>query len=69
MDDPSTFGNWLDSDRTSNIMLNIYFLSRCEFLVCTLSSNVARVVYEVWSLKYMNLTDKLVSLDSGYYFG
>ncbi len=49
-----------------NILLDIILLSRCEYVVCTLSSNVGRVVYEILSLKHANVTERLVSLDVSY---
>ena len=55
-------------EKVENILLDIILLSQCEYVVCTLSSNVGRVVYELMSLKYMNFTKRVVSLDKEYYF-
>lgn len=50
-------------ERLENILLDIYFMTECEYLVCTLSSNLGLLFYEIFSSKYDNLSERLVSLD------
>jgi len=49
-----------------NFYLDFYILSQCEFVVCTLTSNMGRLVYEDFSVKVFDPSKKLVSLDIEY---
>ena len=49
--------------------MDIYFLSRCDFLVCTFSSQVCRLAYELMQVRYPDASWRFRSLDDVYYFG
>lgn len=51
------------------VILDIYFLSRSDFLVCTFSSQVCRVAYEMMQSLHPDASSLFVSLDDVYYFG
>ncbi|XP_026823366.1 alpha-(1,6)-fucosyltransferase-like [Rhopalosiphum maidis] len=52
-----------------NININIYFLSRCDYLVCTFSSHVCRLAYELMNgIKFEDASAQFTSLDDVYYF-
>ncbi|XP_044727696.1 alpha-(1,6)-fucosyltransferase [Chrysoperla carnea] len=51
------------------IILDIYFLSKSDFIVCTFSSQVCRVAYELMQTYGLDATNKFRSLDDIYYFG
>ncbi|XP_058790161.1 alpha-(1,6)-fucosyltransferase isoform X2 [Phymastichus coffea] len=62
------------SQRYSNlslkgIIIDIHFLSLCDFLVCTFSSQVCRVAYELMQTHHVDAHDKFTSLDDIYYYG
>jgi hypothetical protein len=50
-------------DELENMLMDVYLYSQCEYLVCTMSSNIGRIVFEMWSAKFYDLTDKIYSLD------
>ncbi|KAH3883862.1 alpha-(1,6)-fucosyltransferase-like [Dreissena polymorpha] len=49
------------------IILDIYLLSRCDYLVCTLSSNVCRAAYELMQPLHGDASKWFKSLDHTYY--
>lgn len=51
------------------IILDIHFLSLCDYLVCTFSSQVCRVAYEMMQTMYGDASSKFKSLDDIFYFG
>lgn len=51
------------------IILDIHFLSRCDFLVCTFSSQVCRVAYEIMQTLHGDASQKFRSLDDVFYYG
>ncbi|XP_063427780.1 alpha-(1,6)-fucosyltransferase-like [Mytilus trossulus] len=51
------------------IILDIHFLSLCDHLVCTFSSQVCRVAYEMMQTMYGDASSKFKSLDDIFYFG
>lgn len=53
----------------NGIMLDIDLLSRCDFLVCTFSSQVCRVSYEIMQNFYPDASARFKSLDDIYYYG
>ncbi|KAF7232027.1 Alpha 1 6 fucosyltransferase H [Paragonimus skrjabini miyazakii] len=60
------------SDSITGIALDIIMLSRTDFLVCTFSSQVCRVAYELMQTRHAELGDAsglVQSLDDIYYFG
>ncbi|KAJ8687903.1 hypothetical protein QAD02_023698 [Eretmocerus hayati] len=51
------------------ILMDIHFLSQCDYLVCTFSSQVCRVAYELMQTYHTDAHDKFASLDDIYYYG
>ncbi|ROT63709.1 hypothetical protein C7M84_018389 [Penaeus vannamei] len=50
-------------DNMKYLMADILFLSRSDFLVCGMSSNICRLAYELMQTLHSDATRKLVSLD------
>uniref|UniRef100_A0A6B2G5C8 Alpha-(1,6)-fucosyltransferase (Trinotate prediction) n=1 Tax=Myxobolus squamalis TaxID=59785 RepID=A0A6B2G5C8_MYXSQ len=53
---------------TYGIFSDIYYLSECDYLVCTFSSNVCRLAYEWMNGKNSNKSESFKSIDSIYYY-
>ncbi|XP_052239638.1 alpha-(1,6)-fucosyltransferase-like isoform X2 [Dreissena polymorpha] len=51
------------------VILDTYLLSRCDYLVCTFSSQVCRVAYELMQPLHGDASERFKSLDDIYYFG
>ncbi|RUS72253.1 hypothetical protein EGW08_019976 [Elysia chlorotica] len=51
------------------VIIDIHFLSRCDFLVCTFSSQVCRVAYELMQTLHGDASQKFRSLDDIFYYG
>ncbi|KAM9554011.1 alpha-(1,6)-fucosyltransferase-like isoform 1-T2 [Salvelinus alpinus] len=51
------------------VILDIHFLSQTDFLVCTFSSQVCRVAYEIMQTLHPDASSFFHSLDDIYYFG
>ncbi|KAI1897818.1 hypothetical protein AGOR_G00087180 [Albula goreensis] len=51
------------------VILDIHFLSQTDFLVCTFSSQVCRVAYEIMQTLHPDASSNFFSLDDIYYFG
>ncbi|XP_045480462.1 alpha-(1,6)-fucosyltransferase isoform X3 [Harmonia axyridis] len=51
------------------IILDIHMLSMSDYLVCTFSSQVCRVAYEIMQTYYPDAYDRFKSLDDIYYYG
>lgn len=51
------------------IIVDIHFLSLCDYLVCTFSSQVCRVAYEMMQTMHADASTYFKSLDDIYYFG
>ncbi|XP_041814482.1 alpha-(1,6)-fucosyltransferase [Chelmon rostratus] len=51
------------------VILDIHFLSQTDFLVCTFSSQVCRVAYEIMQMLHPDASSFFYSLDDIYYFG
>uniref|UniRef100_H3D3V5 Alpha-(1,6)-fucosyltransferase n=1 Tax=Tetraodon nigroviridis TaxID=99883 RepID=H3D3V5_TETNG len=51
------------------VILDIHFLSQTDFLVCTFSSQVCRVAYELMQMLHPDASSSFYSLDDIYYFG
>lgn len=51
------------------VILDIYFLSQCDFLVCTFSSQVCRLAYEYMQTRFPDASWRFRSLDDVYYYG
>lgn len=68
---PSKFNmGFRDSQESIKIVAtDIYFLSRTDFLVCTFSSQVCRLAYELMQTIHGDASQKFRSLDDIYYFG
>ncbi|XP_069679816.1 alpha-(1,6)-fucosyltransferase [Periplaneta americana] len=53
----------------NGIILDIHFLSLSDYLVCTFSSQVCRVAYEIMQTLYPDAARQFRSLDDIYYYG
>ncbi|XP_015587832.1 alpha-(1,6)-fucosyltransferase isoform X2 [Cephus cinctus] len=51
------------------IIVDIHLLSLSDYLVCTFSSQVCRVAYELMQTHYPDAYDRFASLDDVYYYG
>lgn len=51
------------------ILLDIHLLSLSDHLVCTFSSQVCRVAYEIMQTYNVDATSHFTSLDDVYYYG
>ncbi|KAJ8302715.1 hypothetical protein KUTeg_019111 [Tegillarca granosa] len=51
------------------VIADIHFLSLCDYLVCTFSSQVCRVAYEMMQTMHGDVSQNFKSLDDIYYFG
>lgn len=51
------------------VIFDIQMLSECDYLVCTFSSQVCRVAYEIMQARSTDASDNFQSLDDVYYFG
>ncbi|KAH0548864.1 alpha-(1,6)-fucosyltransferase [Cotesia glomerata] len=51
------------------IIIDIHLLSLSDHLVCTFSSQVCRVAYELMQTYHVDAHDKFTSLDDVYYYG
>ncbi|XP_076833935.1 alpha-(1,6)-fucosyltransferase [Brachyhypopomus gauderio] len=51
------------------VILDIHFLSQADFLICTFSSQVCRVAYEIMQTLHPDASSYFHSLDDIYYFG
>lgn len=52
-----------------SVIMDIHFLSLCDYLVCTFSSQVCRVAYEIMQTLHPDASQYFRSLDDIYYFG
>lgn len=53
----------------NGIILDIHLLSLSDYLVCTFSSQVCRVAYEIMQTMYPDASNRFKSLDDIYYYG
>lgn len=53
----------------NGIILDIHLLSLCDYLVCTFSSQVCRIAYEIMQTMYPDASSRYKSLDDIYYYG
>ncbi|CAK8692474.1 unnamed protein product [Clavelina lepadiformis] len=51
------------------VIVDIHFLSKCDYLSCTFSSQVCRVAYELMQTLHPDASAKFHSLDDIYYYG
>ena len=56
-------------DSAQGVILDVHFLSQCDFLVCTFSSQVCRLAYELMQTRFADASWRFRSLDDVYYFG
>lgn len=65
----ASLGQRYSSESLRGVLLDIHMLSRCDFLVCTFSSQVCRLAYELLQLSHVDASERFRSLDDVYYFG
>ncbi|XP_025108911.1 alpha-(1,6)-fucosyltransferase-like [Pomacea canaliculata] len=57
-----------NKDGLSAVLVDLYFLSMCDFVVCTFTSNICRAVYELLQTRHGDASMKVYSLDSSVYY-
>lgn len=65
----ASLGNRYSSESLKGVILDIYMLSRCNYLVCTFSSQVCRLAYEIMQTIHPDASSYFHSLDDIFYFG
>ncbi len=55
-------------ESAQGVILDIYFLSQCEYLVCTFSSQVCRLAYELMQSRFPDASWRFRSLDDVNFF-
>lgn len=63
-------GTRYSPESARGVILDIYFLSQCDYIVCTFSSHLCRLVYELMqtSPRYGDGSWRFKSLDDVYFF-
>ncbi|ODM92730.1 Alpha-(1,6)-fucosyltransferase [Orchesella cincta] len=51
------------------IIKDVFLLAECDYVVCTFSSQVCRLAYEIMQTKHADASGRFVSLDDIYYYG
>ncbi|XP_060562375.1 alpha-(1,6)-fucosyltransferase-like [Ruditapes philippinarum] len=51
----------------SDIIVDIFLLSMCDYIVCTMTSNVCRLAYELMQSRHIDASTYAKSLDCDYY--
>nr|XP_018669490.1 alpha-(1,6)-fucosyltransferase [Ciona intestinalis] len=57
------------TDSLRGVIADIHLLSKCNYLVCTFSSQVCRVAYELMQTLHPDASNYFHSLDDVYYYG
>jgi glycoprotein 6-alpha-L-fucosyltransferase len=57
------------SESFQGLLYDIYLLSACDYVVCTFSSQICRLVYELMQTKYPDASWRFQSLDDIYFVG
>lgn len=65
----ASLGSRYSDSSLRGITLDIHFLSRSDYLVCTFSSQVCRVAYELMQTHHGDASTYFRSLDDVFYFG
>nr|KAG5712823.1 hypothetical protein BaRGS_007420 [Batillaria attramentaria] len=65
----ASLGSRYSDSSLRGIILDIHFLSQSDFLVCTFSSQVCRVAYELMQTIHGDASTYFRSLDDVFYFG
>ncbi|XP_059046636.1 alpha-(1,6)-fucosyltransferase [Achroia grisella] len=53
----------------AGLLLDLHMLAMCDYIVCTFSSQVGRVAYEMMQTNRVDASNSFFSLDDIYYFG
>ncbi|NP_001280620.1 alpha-(1,6)-fucosyltransferase-like isoform X1 [Bombyx mori] len=53
----------------TGLLVDLHMLAMCDYLVCTFSSQVGRVAYEMMQSNRVDASNSFFSLDDIYYFG
>ena len=65
----ANMGSRYSDDSLRSVYIDTILLSRCEYLVCTFSSQVCRLAYEFQQGRYVDATFRVKSLDDPFYYG
>ncbi|RKP17382.1 hypothetical protein ROZALSC1DRAFT_24264 [Rozella allomycis CSF55] len=63
------YGSRYSDSSLHGVFSDVYHLSNTDFLVCTMSSQICRLAYELMQTKHTDKSNSFVSLDDPYYFG
>ncbi|XP_060605703.1 alpha-(1,6)-fucosyltransferase-like [Ruditapes philippinarum] len=50
------------------LILDIQLLAECDFVVCTMTSNICRLVFELMHVRYWDAPDRIISLERDFRF-
>jgi glycoprotein 6-alpha-L-fucosyltransferase len=53
----------------TGIIKDVFALAACDYLVCTFSSQICRLAYELMQSRHADASGRFVSLDDSYYYG
>lgn len=65
---PKFQGNRYSAESLDRVIVDTYLLSRSDYLVCTFSSHMCRLPYEIMQSRDEDMSDRYRSLDDVYYF-
>ncbi|CAF1085262.1 unnamed protein product [Adineta steineri] len=57
------------TESLKGVLSDVHFLSLCDYLVCTFSSQICRIAYETMQQRTIDGAWRVQSLDDVYYFG
>ncbi|XP_063951642.1 alpha-(1,6)-fucosyltransferase-like [Lytechinus pictus] len=55
-------------DSLKGVIVDLHLLARSDFLVCTFTSNICRLAYEVMQHYHVDASSKVRSVDCGYHW-
>ncbi|XP_054717100.1 alpha-(1,6)-fucosyltransferase-like [Uloborus diversus] len=65
----ASVGQRYTTESLKGVILDIHMLSKCDYLVCTFSSQVCRLAYEIMQNYHPDASSYFRSLDDIFYFG
>ncbi|XP_022246001.1 alpha-(1,6)-fucosyltransferase-like isoform X2 [Limulus polyphemus] len=65
----AAIGTRYSSEALKGVIMDIHILSKCDYLVCTFSSQVCRLAYEIMQTEHPDASSNFHSLDDIFYFG
>lgn len=65
----ASVGTRYSTESLKGVILDIHMLSKCDYIVCTFSSQVCRLAYEIMQTFVPDASSQFHSLDDIFYFG